>query len=87
MSPNDVNVKSNADKVPPSETFYDDMTPTSPSTWGYDMARVCINRHQKTINMIFMDGSTQRVKLTELWSLKWHKDFKRVPEMEIPWLK
>ena len=86
MSPDDVNVKRNAEKVPPSETFYEDMNPVSPQ-WGYDMARVCINRHQKTINMTFMDGSTQPVRLTGLWNLKWHKDFRRVPEVEIPWLK
>ena len=87
MSPNDVNLRNNAEKVPPSETFYDDMNPTSPSTWGWDMARVCINRHQKKINITFMDGSTRPVKLTELWSLKWHKESQRVAEMDIPWLK
>ena len=86
MSPNDADVRHNAEKVPPSETFYEDMDPMT-TTWGYDMARVCINRHNKTINLTFMDGSTQPVKLTELWSLKWHNDFKRVPETQIPWLK
>lgn len=86
MSPNDVNVRRDAEKVPPSEDFYESMNPLSP-TWGWDMARVCINRHQKTINMTFMDGSTRPVKLRGLWNLKWHKDFKKVPEMQIPWLK
>lgn len=86
MSPNDVNVKNNAEKVPPSATFYEDMNPVSPK-WGYDMARVCINRHQKKINMTFLDGSTRPVRLTELWSFKWHKDFRRVPETPISWLK
>jgi len=86
MSPNDADVTRNAGDVPSSETYYEEMNPTSPS-FGWDMTRVCINRHQKKINITFMDGSTRPVKLTELWSLKWHKDYQRVAEMDIPWLK
>ena len=86
MSPDDDNVRHAAGSVPPSEDYYEQMDPVSP-TWGYDMARVCINRHQKTVNVTFMDSSTRQIKLTELWNLKWHKQFEKIPEMDIPWLK
>ncbi len=35
----------------------------------------CINRHNGTINSLFMDWSVRKVGLKELWTLKWHKEF------------
>lgn len=35
----------------------------------------CINRHDGGINMVFMDFSSRKVGLKELWTLKWHKQF------------
>jgi prepilin-type N-terminal cleavage/methylation domain-containing protein/prepilin-type processing-associated H-X9-DG protein len=35
----------------------------------------CFNRHDGGINMVFMDFSTRKVGLKELWTLKWHKQF------------
>ena len=32
----------------------------------------CINRHEGFINMVFMDWSTRKVGLKELWTLKWY---------------
>ncbi len=40
-----------------------------------NMARCCINRHNGTINSLFLDGSARKVGLKELWTLKWHKSF------------
>ena len=71
--------------MPPSEDFYEQMDPESPQ-WGYDMGRFCLNRHSRGINMTFMDGSTQKVVLTNLWGLKWHKGYKPIHDIEIPWL-
>ena len=34
---------------------------------------VCINRHDGGINMSFLDGSSRKVGLKELWTLKWHR--------------
>ncbi len=34
--------------------------------------RVCINRHDGGINMVFADSSVRKVGLKELWTLKWH---------------
>lgn len=43
----------------------------------------CINRHNGGINMLFMDFSTRKVGLKELWTLKWHKQFNTAG----PWTK
>lgn len=73
--------KGNRAKVPPTEDFWE----TSPA-FGWDMAEFCLNRHSRSINMTFMDGSTRKVVLTDLWNLKWHKTFERVDDVDIPWL-
>jgi prepilin-type N-terminal cleavage/methylation domain-containing protein len=44
-------------------------------SFGGGMRRVCTNRHHGGINMLFMDWSTQKVRLKELWTLKWHRTF------------
>jgi prepilin-type N-terminal cleavage/methylation domain-containing protein/prepilin-type processing-associated H-X9-DG protein len=47
-----------------------------PTSWpSNEMRRVCINRHNGAINMLFMDFSARKVGLKELWTLKWHKSF------------
>jgi prepilin-type N-terminal cleavage/methylation domain-containing protein/prepilin-type processing-associated H-X9-DG protein len=35
----------------------------------------CINRHNGSINSLFMDWSVRKVGLKELWTLKWHREF------------
>jgi prepilin-type N-terminal cleavage/methylation domain-containing protein/prepilin-type processing-associated H-X9-DG protein len=35
----------------------------------------CINRHNKRINGLFLDGSVREVRLKELWTLKWCPNF------------
>jgi len=35
------------------------------------MTRVCLNRHNGGINMLFRDSSVRKVGLKELWTLKW----------------
>jgi len=40
-----------------------------------EMKRVCINRHNMAINIVFVDFSVRRVKLKELWELRWHRDW------------
>jgi prepilin-type N-terminal cleavage/methylation domain-containing protein len=40
-----------------------------------DMTRVCINRHNMAVNVVFADGAAKKVYLKELWNLKWSKDF------------
>jgi prepilin-type processing-associated H-X9-DG protein len=35
----------------------------------------CIDRHDGTVNVLFMDWTTRKVGLKELWTLKWHRTF------------
>jgi hypothetical protein len=42
---------------------------------GNEMARCCINRHVGFVSCSFLDYSTRKVGLKELWTLKWHKSF------------
>ena len=44
-------------------------------SYGGGMRRVCTNRHHGGINMLFMDWSTRKVRIKELWMLKWHRTF------------
>ena len=53
--------------------------------WGNDISRLLINRHNKGINVCFMDGSVEKVMLWDLFQLKWHKQFKPEP-LELFWL-
>jgi prepilin-type N-terminal cleavage/methylation domain-containing protein len=50
---------------------------------GGEMQRVCINRHKGFINSLFMDFSTRKVGLKELWTLRWHRGFNTTG----PWTK
>jgi len=70
----------------PSEEWWEEQDPISFGGWGYDMARVCIDRHGRGVNMVFIDGSARKVILNNLWSLKWHKEFELIDEINIPWL-
>jgi prepilin-type N-terminal cleavage/methylation domain-containing protein len=42
---------------------------------GGGMKRVCTNRHHGGVNVLFMDWSSSKVRLRELWTLKWHRAF------------
>ena len=39
------------------------------------MPQLCHMRHSKMTNIVFMDGSSRRVDIKDLWGLKWHKKF------------
>ena len=51
---------------------------------GYFMGRFCIDRHNKAINIGFVDTRVERVQLEELWTLKWHRCFKPNSDVSIP---
>lgn len=55
------------------------------------MNRFCINRHQGTINGIFLDQTVRKIGLKSLWRLKWSRIFDEsapLPnwETEAPWM-
>ncbi len=71
-----------------------DVVPTS-RDWieraGYNlspvnMPRFAIDRHNKHINLVFMDFSARKIFLPDLWTLKWYRQ--AVPQygVEMPWL-
>ncbi len=36
---------------------------------------VCMDRHRRGINVVFMDFTVRKVGLKELWTLKWHQQY------------
>lgn len=40
-----------------------------------EMRRVCLNRHSAAVNGLFMDWSSRKIGLKELWTLKWSRNF------------
>lgn len=40
-----------------------------------EMRRFCLNRHNKSINILFLDMSVEKVGLKQFWELKCHKEF------------
>ena len=39
------------------------------------MAYFCIDRHERAINIAFLDGHAERVRLEDLWKLRWNNSF------------
>jgi prepilin-type N-terminal cleavage/methylation domain-containing protein len=39
------------------------------------MKMLCINRHNGFANSVFVDFSSRKVGLKELWTLKWHREY------------
>ena len=40
-----------------------------------EMDRYCLNRHEGYVNGLFLDWSSRKIGLKELWKLKWHRTF------------
>jgi prepilin-type N-terminal cleavage/methylation domain-containing protein len=57
-----------------------------PSPFGR-MDHFCINRHDATINGLFLDWSVRRVGLKELWTLRWDPHFPVDLSDRIPWTR
>ncbi len=56
--------------VPPD---YDGQYPWADG--GYGLRRVCTNRHNGGVNILYMDWSSHKVELKDLWFEKWHRDY------------
>ena len=51
-------------------------SPPSWNNWATDAIQFfCIDRHNGGINGLFMDWSSRKIGLKELWRLKWHNQF------------
>jgi len=63
--------------------FEDDAPPAHPDEFGWEsptvgsqeMKHFCINRHNGFVNFLFMDWSTRRIGLKEIWTLRWHREY------------
>lgn len=58
--------------------LYEDEPPKYGGYWepANNMSHVCINRHFKAVNMVFLDFSTvRRVPLKDLWDLEWNREW------------
>lgn len=62
-----------------------DWNEKNPRRWDYDMARFCMDRHSRAINASLVDGSARGVKLTGLWDLQWHREFRRANHVPLKW--
>jgi len=62
---------------------YDGQPRTEIGMAGSEMRIFCANRHDRTVNILFMDWTTRKVGLKELWTLKWHRSF----DTAGPWTK
>lgn len=67
-----------ADNDPPD---YDGLFAWDDGARGLD--RVCTNRHNGGINILFMDWSARKVDLKALWRQEWHRNF--VPQEPTTW--
>jgi prepilin-type N-terminal cleavage/methylation domain-containing protein len=56
------------------------------------MKRVCLNRHDGYVNMVFLDYTVRKIGLKEMWRLKWHRMFDLSAPLpnwqsEAPWMR
>ena len=42
---------------------------------AYEMQHFALPRHGKRVNAVFFDGSTRTVRVRDLWTLKWHREW------------
>jgi prepilin-type processing-associated H-X9-DG protein len=41
----------------------------------YDFKHFAMHRHNKGIQLVFVDGSARYVQVRDLWTLSWHRNF------------
>jgi prepilin-type N-terminal cleavage/methylation domain-containing protein/prepilin-type processing-associated H-X9-DG protein len=47
------------------------------------IGRVCMDRHNMAVNVVFADGHSRPVKLSDLWSLQWHRTWNKKYDVEV----
>ena len=70
-------------RVPGMNPSPTDKPPSQEDSFGSHMALFCLNRHNGSVNGLFMDWSVRRVGLKELWALNWHPLYDKAG----PWTK
>lgn len=64
-----------SDILPPN---FIDPEAAAPPGW---MRRYCLDRHFESVSLSFMDCSSRTVKIRNLWSQKWHRNFSTIAEV------
>lgn len=72
------------DRVPPNLTGDGYGNGSFPHQQGFFMGRFAVARHDMAINVGFIGGSVERVRLPDLWTLKWHRGFEPNHQVRIP---
>ena len=44
---------------------------------GNCMARFCVDRHSRAVNVVFTGGHVEKIDLEDLWTLRWHVNYER----------
>ena len=58
---------------------YEGQTASTTGQWRDDnMRRVGLNRHNTATNIVFLDITVRRIGLKEMWTLKWHSNYRTV---------
>ena len=47
------------------------------------IGRVCMDRHNMAVNVVFADGHSEPVKLSDLWSLQWHRTWNKKYDVQV----
>lgn len=61
-----------------------DVSVGAPFESASHIGRFCINRHNMAVNISFSGGTVKLVKLRDLWSLRWHRNFKKKYNVVVP---
>jgi prepilin-type N-terminal cleavage/methylation domain-containing protein/prepilin-type processing-associated H-X9-DG protein len=59
-----------------TDTAGSNLEDPGPNDYGHHpMSKIVINRHNKAINVSFLDGHAETTPLPRLWALYWHKNW------------
>ena len=48
------------------------------------LGRTCTDRHGLDTSVVYCDGHVEKIKLYELWSQRWHKEFNPNHDVQVP---
>jgi len=61
-----------------------DLHSANPNIDSTYMGRFCVDRHNMAVNVGFIGTNVRKVPLEELWTLKWHKNFRSRFDVVMP---
>jgi hypothetical protein len=70
-----------------TEPDANDGPPNFEGDYNSNMAKFCVPRHSRMINMLFMDKSVRKVGLKKLWYLPWNREWVEKLQDWPAWMK